>query len=244
MNRAYDIRHLLPSITAPTMVVHLKDNVMVPPAFGAYIADAIPDAVFELVPGTDQIFMRNFSEPVIDKVQLFVTGECTPFVDTVNMTMLFTDIVDSTPLAASMSDEAWSTLIEQHNNVVREHIAANLGDEVKCTGDGFLVTFDEPALAVRCALGAIGAVAELGLKLRAGVHVGVVTRMGRSDLAGVEVHFAQRVSSLASADQVLISAAAKDLLHDAEIEIATWGTTTLKGIPGEWELFESNLRPS
>jgi class 3 adenylate cyclase len=241
MNREYDIRELLPSLSTPTLVVHLEDNALIPATFGTYIAESVPGATLKLVPGTDQFFLRNYSDPVIDKVEEFVTGETTQFIDTVSMAMLFTDIVDSTPLAASLSGEAWSTLIEQHNNLIREQIAANLGDEAKCTGDGFLVTFDEPALAVRCALGAINAVAELGLKLRAGVHVGVVSRMGRSDIAGVEVHFAQRVSALAGADQVLISAAAKELLHDSDISVIPWGTTSLKGIPGEWEIFQASL---
>jgi pimeloyl-ACP methyl ester carboxylesterase len=242
MNRDYDIRDLLPTISVPTLVVHLDENVLIPATFGAYIAESVPGSRLELLPGTDQFFLRNYSDPVIDKVEEFVTGKTTQFIDTVSMAMLFTDIVDSTPLAASMSDKEWSTLIEQHNNLVREQIAANLGAEAKCTGDGFLVTFDEPALAVRCALGAIEAVAELGLKLRAGVHVGVVTRMGRSDIAGVEVHFAQRVSALAGTDQVLISAVAKELLHDSDISVAPWGTTSLKGIPGEWELFETTMQ--
>ena len=112
MNREYDIRDLLPLVSAPTLVIHLSDNLLVPPAFGAYIAASIPGSTLELIRGADQTFMRNYSDPVIDKVQEFVTGECTQFVDTANMTMLFTDIVDSTSLAASMSTREWSKLID------------------------------------------------------------------------------------------------------------------------------------
>jgi class 3 adenylate cyclase len=241
MNRSYDIRHLLPSIDTPTLVMHLDDNVVIPPVFGQYVAESIPNAQFMLISGTDQVWLRNFADPVIDEVEQVVTGSRSRFEDAVVTTMMFTDIVDSTALAASMSNDAWSVLIERHNLLVRQHIFANLGDEAKCTGDGFLVTFDEPALAIRCALGAMKSVESIGLKLRAGVHVGEVTRMGRSDLAGVEVHFTQRVSALAEADQVLISDAARQAVDDSELKISPWGSTALKGIPGEWEIFEARL---
>jgi class 3 adenylate cyclase len=95
-------------------------------------------------------------------------------------------------------------LIDRHNELVRDQIFAHMGSEAKCIGDGFLLTFTSPDLAVRCAVESMKAVAELGLKLRAGVHVGEVTGMGKSDLAGIEVHFAQRVSAPAETDQVLV----------------------------------------
>jgi class 3 adenylate cyclase len=243
MNRDYDIRALLPSIAVPTMVIHLEDNFNIPPSFGEYMASAIPGAQFVLVPGTDQFFLRNYADPVIDEVEQFVTGQRTVFADRVELTMLFTDIVESTPMAAVLGNERWGATIDQHNELVRHQIVAHGGDEVKCTGDGFLVAFDQPASAIRCALDAMRAVNELGLELRAGVHVGEVTRMGKSDLSGLAVHFAQRLCAQAGGGEVLTSSAAVEGCDDDAITFESRGRVRLKGIPGKWDIFDAQLEP-
>jgi class 3 adenylate cyclase len=241
MNRHYDIRHLLPSITVPTLVVHTEDNWMVPPAFGRYMAEMIPGARLALVPGTDQIFLRNEADEVIDVIEPFVTGTRHVFVDRMTTTMLFTDIVDSTPMAAALGDERWSVLIDQHNERVRRHVRDFAGDEVKCTGDGFLVAFDDSAAAVRCARAAIESVAGLGLQLRAGVHLAEVTRMGIHDLSGLAVHFAQRLCARADGGQLLVSDAVREACSGSDISFEESGKAELKGIPGLWEVFEARL---
>ena len=206
MNRTYDIRDVLPAISVPTLVIHLEDNSSIPLALGEYIAHAVPGARLAVVPGGDHLFLRNYATPVIDEVEEFVTGHRTLFADRMRTTMLFTDIVDSTPLAASLGDEAWSALIDEHNSRVHRRVVALGGHEVKSTGDGFLVAFDDTEAAVRCAFAAMEVVADLGLTLRAGVHVGEVSRMGKNDLSGLAVHFAQRLCARAEGGQVLVSA--------------------------------------
>ncbi len=241
MNRDYDIRALLPSIAAPTLVIHLEDNRMIPARFGRYIAEQIPGAQLALVPGDDQMFMRNHGDDVIDVVEPFVTGTRNVFVDRMTTTMLFTDIVDSTPLAASLGDDRWSALIDQHNDRVRRLVQAEGGHEVKCTGDGFLVAFDDSAAAVRCARAAIESVAGLGLQLRAGVHVGEVSRMGSHDISGLAVHFAQRLCASAQGGQLLASDAVRGACAGTGIRFTESGEAEFKGIPGEWEVFEARL---
>jgi class 3 adenylate cyclase/alpha-beta hydrolase superfamily lysophospholipase len=241
VNRDYDIRAVLPSITAPTLVLHLEDDRMVPPRFGRYFAEQIPGAKFALVPGDDHSFMRNNADEVIDIVELFVTGTRGVFVDRMTTTMLFTDIVDSTALAASLGDERWSALIDQHNERFRTRVLERGGFEVKGTGDGFLVAFEEPDAAVRCALDAIESIAGLGLELRAGVHIGEVSRMGSRDLSGLAVHFAQRLCDRAESGQVLVSAAVRDECRGAALHFEDRGKAQLKGIPGEWEVLEARL---
>ena len=206
LNRTYDIRDALPSITAPTLVIHLEDNQSVTAAHGRYLAASIPGARLVLLPGADHNFLQNYGAPVIDEVERFTTGSVTPFADRFRTAMLFTDIVNSTPLAASMGDQRWSALIEDHNERMQQQVAAHGGHEVKHTGDGFLVAFDEPDSAIRCALSAMAAVADLDLELRAGVHVGEVARMGKGDFSGIAVHFAQRLCARAEGGQLLTSA--------------------------------------
>lgn len=239
MNRQYDIRAVLPSITAPTLVIHLEDNRSVPPSFGRFIAEAIPGARLALVPGTDQVFLRNYADPVIDELEPFVTGSLTHFDDTVTTTMLFTDIVDSTSRAAALGDESWATLIDQHNTRVRQQIRDHGGDEMKCTGDGFVASFEDPASAIACALAAMASVEDLGLELRAGVHVGAVTRMGQSDVSGLAVHFAQRLCALAADGQVLTSAIAMEQCEGSGISFSSQGTVSLRGIPGQWQIYDA-----
>jgi class 3 adenylate cyclase len=241
MNRDLDIRHVLNSITAPTLVIHLEDNFMMPASFGRYLAEAIPGARLALVPGRDQIFLRNDADPVIDVVEPFVTGTRTLFVDRMTTTMLFTDIVDSTPMAASLGDQRWSELIDHHNERVRRHIKKTNGKEVKCTGDGFLVAFEETEDAIRCAQAAIESIAGLGLELRAGVHVGEVSRMGSHDLSGLAVHFAQRLCARAESGQVLVSDAVRAACAHSDVRFEERGKAQLKGIPGEWEVFEARV---
>jgi class 3 adenylate cyclase len=241
MNRELDIRHHLPSISAPTMVIHLEDNRMVPPMFGRYLAESIPGARFALVAGNDQMFLRHYADPVIDVVERFVTGTRTPFLDRLTTTMLYTDIVDSTPMAAALGDDRWGELIELHNTRVRRHMKKCGGHEVKCTGDGFLIAFDKAEAAVRCALAATESIAGLGLDLRSGVHVGEVMRMGSNDLSGLAVHFAQRLCARAEGGQVLASKAVRDDCAGSDVRFEERGKAEFKGVPGKWEVFEARL---
>jgi class 3 adenylate cyclase len=239
MNRSLDIRGVLPGITAATLVIHLEDNFMMPPAFGRYLAETIPGARLALVPGRDQIFLRNYADSVIDVVEPFATGTRTNFVDRMTTTMLFTDIVASTPMAAALGDDRWSELIDHHNVRVRRHIKKSGGREVKCTGDGFLVAFEETQNAILCAQAAMESIAGLGLELRAGVHLGDVSRMGNQDLSGLAVHFAQRLCTRADANQILVSDAVRAACAHTDIRFEQRGKAELKGIPGEWEVFEA-----
>jgi class 3 adenylate cyclase len=223
----------------------MEDDVMIPPVFGEYIARSIPGARLVLLPGKDHLFLRTQATPVIDEVERFVTGDLSPFSDRVRTTVLFTDIVDSTPLAASLGDEDWSVLIDEHNDRVRSEVIAHGGHVVKGTGDGYLIAFDDPAAAIRCARAAMEVVRDLSLELRAGVHVGEVARMGNHDLSGLTVHFAQRLCARAAGGQVLASREVVDACSgvppepEAAIEFADQGMAELKGIPGEWEVFEA-----
>jgi class 3 adenylate cyclase/pimeloyl-ACP methyl ester carboxylesterase len=241
INRKYDIRQALPAIAVPTLVIHLAGNQSVPAAHGEYIAAAIPGAQLVLVPGSDQLFLRNYGTPVFDEVEQFVTGNRTEFADRMHAAMLFTDIVDSTPLAATLGDVRWAALIDEHNARVHRQVVAHGGHEVKSTGDGFLVAFDEPEPAVRCARICMDAVRDLGIVLRAGVHVGEVARMGKNDLSGLAVHFAQRLCGRAEGDQVLVSAAVRQGCPAGSLAFVPMGEAELKGIPGSWEVFDARL---
>jgi class 3 adenylate cyclase len=156
-------------------------------------------------------------------------------------TVLFTDIVDSTIKATELGDRRWRELLERHNTLVRRELIRFRGREIDSAGDGFLVTFDGPARAIRCASAIVAGVDDLGLTIRAGLHTGEC-EIADGKVAGIAVHTGARVAALANAGEVLVSSTVRDLVAGSGIEFTERGPHELKGIPGEWRLFA--LRPT
>jgi len=234
-NTEVDVRHVLPAISVPTLVLHRVDDV-VPVEFGRYLAEHVPGGRFVELEGNDHLPWLGDSDAVVDEVEHFLTGArhaADP--DRVLLTVLFTDIADSTALAARRGDARWRALLEAHNDLVRRQLAAFGGREVKMLGDGVLATFDGPVRAIRCACAIREAIATLGLDVNAGVHTGMCELTG-NDIGGMAVHICARVVARASAGEVLVSSAVRDLVVGSGIEFADRGVHELKGVPGEWRL--------
>lgn len=152
------------------------------------------------------------------------------------VTLLFTDIVDSTGVARRMGDHAWNDLIAAHEEGVRDSLSRFGGREVKTTGDGVLATFDGTARAIRCASALQRLAAALGLSIRAAVHVGEV-EMAEGDLRGLAVHEAARMMALAGSGEILVSATTRVLTMDQDIRFEDRGEHRLKGIDEPRTLF-------
>jgi class 3 adenylate cyclase len=152
------------------------------------------------------------------------------------LTIVFTDIVGSTGRAAEIGDSRWQELLERHHATVRRHLEALKGREIKTTGDGFLATFDNPAVAVEWALRVRDGVRGLGLDIRVGIHAGQC-EISDGDVSGIAVHLAARVLSVAGPGDVLVSGTVRDLLFGSEVTFEDRGRHHLKGIQGEWQLF-------
>ena len=151
-------------------------------------------------------------------------------------TVLFTDIVGSTEKAAELGDAPWKDLLAEHDVVVRRALAGHRGTEIDRTGDGFLVTFDGPARAVRCARDIAEEVGRLGIEIRAGCHTGEIELVD-GGIRGIAVHIAARVMALAGPSEVLVSSTVRDLVGGSGLSFEERGTHELKGVPGEWRLF-------
>jgi class 3 adenylate cyclase len=230
-----DLRDVLSSVRVPTLVISREGSRLA--SQGQYLAEHIEGARFIEVPGADSLAFVGDTGPVLDAIEEFVTGELAqPSVDRVLATVLFTDIVDSTPQAVRMGDRRWRELLVTHDAVVNEELGRFRGRWVKSTGDGVLALFDGPARAIRCAIAIRDAVEALGLEIRAGVHTGEIELLG-DDVAGITVHTAQRVASLAGAGDVLVSRTVADLLAGSGIDFHDTGEHELKGVPGTWRLF-------
>jgi len=205
----------------------------VPIAHGRYIADHIEGAIFVELPGGDS----GSNPEVADEIAEFLTGD-RPIVEVERIltTVLFTDIVGSTALAASVGDQRWHALLDGHDEAVRHQLKRFRGREINTTGDGFVASFDGPARAIRCAEAISEATKRLGMQVRAGLHTGECEVRG-DDLGGLAVHIAARVASLADSGDVLVSGTVKDLVVGSGIEFAEAGEHDLKGVPGSWKLF-------
>jgi class 3 adenylate cyclase len=233
-----DVRSVLPSIQVPTLVLHKADNRHYRVAMGRYLAEHIPGARYVEVAGADWYPPFVDAEQVLDEVEEFLTGDRpAPPDDRILATVLFTDIVGSTDLAARVGDQRWLDLKAAHDELVRAHLDRFRGREIATTGDGFLAIFDGPARAVRCASDVAAAVESLGISIRAGLHTGEV-ELQDGQVAGIAVHIAARVMALAGAGEVLVSGTVKDLVVGSGIRFDDRGSHALKGVPDEWRLFE------
>lgn len=153
-------------------------------------------------------------------------------------TVLFTDIVGSTELAASLGDRGWRQQVARHNSVVRGLLKRHRGREMDTAGDGFFAVFQTPAEAIACALDIAAEVRAIGLEIRAGVHMGEVEDFG-AKVGGMAVNIGARIAALAGPGQVLVSSTVRDLVTGSDIRFGPSGSRHLKGVPGEWQLFEA-----
>jgi TolB-like protein/class 3 adenylate cyclase/Tfp pilus assembly protein PilF len=151
-------------------------------------------------------------------------------------TILFTDIVGSTDLAAKLGDRDWQELVAAHHAAVRRELRRFRGRELDTAGDGFFATFDQPAQAVRGADAIVAAVADLGVSIRAGLHAGEAEAADEK-IGGIAVHIASRVMSAAAPGEVLVSGTLRDLVAGSGLEFSDRGAYVLKGVPGEWHLW-------
>jgi class 3 adenylate cyclase len=176
-------------------------------------------------------------DAALDEIEEFLTGvRPQPSLDRVLATVLFTDIVGSTELAADLGDRRWRQLLERHNALVRRELHRFRGRELSTAGDGFLATFDGPARAVPCAVSIRGGARALGLQIRFGLHTGELELAG-SEVRGIAVHTGARVADKAGPGEVLASSTVKDLIAGSGVEFEDRGSHTLKGVPGAWRLY-------
>jgi len=237
MNIETDVRHVLPTIRVPTLVLHRAGDVAVDVGQGRYLAEHVAGVKYVELPGSDHFPWVGDADAVLDEIEEFLTGvRHGPEPDRVLATVLFTDIVGSTERAAALGDRGWRELLANHHTVVRRELGRFRGREVKTLGDGFLATFDGPARGIRCACAIRDGVRPLGIEIRAGLHTGECAVMG-DDVGGIAVHIGARVAASAAPSEVLVSSTVKELVAGSGLRFVDRGTHNLHGVPGEWRLF-------
>jgi class 3 adenylate cyclase len=188
-------------------------------------------AVYEIPPGHDAWVIGDRPFVTIDWTSAHTWLAQGVLADSIVVTVVLTDIVDSTAILLKIGDWAWREQLATHNARLREQLNAFRGRQVKATGDGILAIFDSPSRAVRCAAAMSSAARGIDLPIRIGVHTGEVELVG-DDIRGLTVHTAARVMALGGADDVMVSSTTHDLLEGTNLTLEDTGTHELKGLPG------------
>lgn len=239
LNLELDIRWILDTIQAPTLVMHAQGDRVSPVRSGRYLAEHIRGARFVELPTSDHALWFGAQDVYLDAIEGFLRWrtDITPVRARLLSTVLFTDIVGSTRRASQLGDARWMELLERHDALVRAEVERHAGHWIKSTGDGMLATFDSPAGAIRCADRLRTRLAsELDLQTTAGLHTGEI-ELRPGDVAGLAVNLAARVQARAQPMEILVSEAVRHLTPGSGIRYEDLGLHPLKGIPGQTRLF-------
>ena len=231
-----DVRPILPTITAPTLVIHAREDPM-PVQGGRYLADHIPGARLLEVDGADHAPWFTDPDTITTGIEEFLTGShAAPSQSHRALrTVLFTDMVASTEHAAATGDERWRAVLHRFGEITAELTQRFGGTVVKSTGDGHLATFDGPTQAIRCAEALRADAETLGIELRAGIHTGECELLD-ADIGGIAVHIAARILGHAGAGDILVDRTVRDLVVGSGTGFEDRGSVELRGVPGTWQL--------
>jgi pimeloyl-ACP methyl ester carboxylesterase len=243
MNKEIDVRHVLPAVRVPTLILHGTEDTIVPAEVARYMTGRIPTARLVEIPGAGHLALGGKpASRISDEVERFLKdvweagGWQKREPDRMLVTVLFTDIVESTSKAIELGDRGWKELLDRHHALVRRELLRFGGREIDTAGDGFLAAFDGPARAIRCACAIVERVRALGLSVRAGLHTGEC-EVADGKLAGIALHIGARVAGHAEPEEVLVSSTVRDLVAGSGIAFSDRRVRELKGLPGGWRLF-------
>ena len=234
MNFDIDVRHVLPTIRIPTLVLARDCDA---PA-GRWMAEQIPGARYVQLSGQDHVPWIGDYLSLTNEIETFLKeiSDEEAELDRFLATVLFTDISGSTQKAAELGDRRWKEVLERHHARVRGHLARYRGQEIDTAGDGFFASFDGPARAIRCAKAIAGSIDDLGIAVRAGLHTGECELIA-GKIGGMAVHIGARVASMAKPGEILVSNTVKDLVAGSGLRFEDRGERELKGVEGSWRLY-------
>jgi class 3 adenylate cyclase len=236
-----DVRDVLGGIQCPTLVLRRRGDAFLDERHSRYVAEHVPGAQYLELDGDGQVWIGDRDEAVRE-IEGFLTGVRSPAPsERMLATVLFTDIVGSTELAAELGDARWKELLLRHDGAVRAEVDAHRGRVVKSLGDGALAVFDGPSRALGCAVALSQRARGLGASIRAGLHTGECELLPGEDVGGMAVHIAARIAALAGPGEVLASSTVRDLSVGSPFILESRGEQQLKGVTDPWRVFDVRL---
>ncbi len=237
MDALIDVRHVLPTIRVPTLVLHRLDTRNYNVEHGRYVAARIPGARLVELPGADYFPFVGDTDALIDEIEVFVTGARPVAVpDHVLATVLVSEVAATAGQVVMLGDRRWGDFQERFQALAVWEIDRFQGRVRELTGDRVLATFDGPARAIRCAEAIGDACRDLALPIRSGLHTGEC-ELRDDHVSGVAVPLAAWIATQAAADEVLVSSTVRDLVAGAGLRFADRGMRSLDGMPSDWRLF-------
>jgi DNA-binding winged helix-turn-helix (wHTH) protein/pimeloyl-ACP methyl ester carboxylesterase len=238
MNAEVDVRHVLPTVRVPALVIHNRGDLCLKVEEGRYVASRIPGARFVELPGRDHLPFFEDQETILSEIEEFLTGaRHVREPDRVLATLLFVNIVERDTHAAERGEAGWRDLVARFRAHVSKEIKWFRGREVDVEGTGPLATFDGPARAIRCACAVKEYAARLNIEVRAGLHTGECDLLEGGHVGGLAVEIGRAVRERAGAGEVLVSHTVKDLVAGSGITFEERGAQSFEGLPGDWRLF-------
>lgn len=229
---------LLEQVETPTLVLYRRDDAYTPGEAALLVASQISGATVVALDGADHFPFLGDVDAVVAEIAHFVVGERRlPPPQRLLAALMFTDLVASTEHAALLGDTRWKSVLDRHDAVVRAAVGSSGGTVVKTTGDGVLALLPSAGAAVRAAERTRDELATDGLAVRVGIHIGDIDRRG-DDISGIGVHIAARAMAQADPGQIVVTASVPTAVTGQNTTFETLGARTLKGVPGEWELFQ------
>ncbi|MFL5758541.1 MAG: alpha/beta fold hydrolase [Thermomicrobiales bacterium] len=250
MNTEVDIRHVLPAVQAPTLIIHRSGDRVCSVEGGRYLAERIPGARMVELPGVDHLPFVGDQDVVLDEIGLFLTGERPAHTsERLLTTLVVTEMTGAAEMALRLGDRQWGEIQQAFQELVRHELRRHQGQTASPTLDGSLATFDVPSRAIQFASAVLAGARRLGISARAGLHTGEVAVVGE-DIAGVAVYLAVRIAALADAGEILVSNTVRDLVTGAAFGLDAIGDQVFPDLPGSWRLYrlavetEKNSSPS
>jgi class 3 adenylate cyclase len=232
-----DARPVLADIPAKVLIIHSEGDAVVDVEHARYLADNLPNARLVELPGRDHVPWGANFDAVMSEVEEFLLGTRPSAADRgIPHTIMFTDIVESTRRLAESGDDAWRSLIENHDRIAADLLEEFGGRYVNSTGDGFLASLPTPDAALECAHALIAELRTVGIDIRVGIHTGRCQIYG-DDVVGLAVNIAARVMSLARPGEILVSESVHEGSLNPHVRFEPRGEQDLKGVPGRWRLY-------
>jgi DNA-binding winged helix-turn-helix (wHTH) protein len=228
MNAQIDVRHVLPSVHVPTLVIHRTGDMCLRVEEGRYVASLIPGAQFVELPGADHLPFVGDQDAILDHIEQFLAAyRHDRDVDKVLATVLFVGKREG------QGSPAW----EQYETHVHREVEWFGGRVFNPSGGGPAAAFDGPARAIRCACALSGHASRMRIDVGFGLHTGECQRWSTSELGGAAVEITCDIARRAAPGEVLVSSTVRDLVAGTPYRFDSLDMLPVRTDIGEYRMY-------